>query len=86
MKISRNNPKSSDIKKAEELFRAITDTIPALIWMAGTDKGCYFFNRSWLDFTERTMEQEIGNGWAEGVHPDDLARCLDIYTTSFDKR
>jgi PAS domain S-box-containing protein len=86
MKTSRNNSKSTDTIKVEELFRAITDTVPALIWMAGTDKDCYFFNKSWLDFTGRTMEQEVGNGWAEGVHPDDFARCLDIYSTSFDKR
>jgi len=64
----------------------MADSAPALIWMSGTDKLCVFFNRGWLDFTGRTISQEMGNGWAEGVHPDDLEHCLKIYNTSFDAR
>jgi PAS domain-containing protein len=55
----------------EEQFKVMADSAPVLIWISGTDKLCYFFNAGWLRFTGRTLEQEYGNGWAEGVHPDD---------------
>jgi two-component system sensor histidine kinase VicK len=70
----------------EEQFKLMADTAPVLLWISGPDKLTYFFNSSWLRFTGRTLEQELGNGWSEGVHPDDLNRCLEIYTTSFDAR
>lgn len=70
----------------EEQFRIMADTAPVMIWIAGTDKLCYFFNTCWLTFTGRTMAQEDGNGWAEGVHPDDFERCLNTYINCFDAR
>jgi PAS domain S-box-containing protein len=72
--------------ESEDRFRNMADHAPVLLWMAGRDKLCNFFNQSWLEFTGRTLEQEIGNGWAEGVHPDDMQRCLDIYYAAFDAR
>jgi PAS domain S-box-containing protein len=74
------------LRESEERFRAMADGAPVMMWMAGIDKLCTDFNRGWLDFTGRSLEQEIGNGWAEGVHPDDLQRCLSVYVDSFDKR
>jgi len=64
----------------------IVDVAPALVWMSGPDKQCTFFNKPWLDFTGRPLERELGNGWADGVHPDDLSTCLDTYSSAFDRR
>ncbi len=71
---------------SESRFRTMSNAAPVLIWTAGVDKLCTWFNQTWLDFTGRTMEQELGNGWAEGVHPEDFDRCLATYVTAFDKR
>ena len=75
-----------EIHESEQHFRTLADGGAALIWTADVDKLCKYFNEPWLNFTGRTMEQEYGNGWAEGVHPDDFDRCLNIYVTAFDKR
>ena len=63
------------MRESEQRFHTMADTVPALIWMAGPDKLRTYFNRGWLDYTGRTMEQELGNGWADGVHPEDFALC-----------
>jgi PAS domain S-box-containing protein len=74
------------LRESEERFKNMANSAPVLIWISGTDKLCTWFNKVWLEFTGRSMEQEYGNGWADGVHPDDLDSCLEIYVTSFDKR
>lgn len=71
---------------AAEWFRPTADNLPVLIWISGADKLCTWFNRSWLDFVGRTLEQELGYGWAENVHADDFDRCLETYVASFDAR
>ena len=74
------------LRESEQRFKVITEAMPVMVWMSGTDKLCTYFNKSWLDFVGRTMEQERGNGWTENVHPDDFERCLQIYVSSFDAR
>jgi PAS domain S-box-containing protein len=73
------------INQAKELYLKIFEEFPALIWRSRLDKLCDYFNKTWLDFTGRSMEQEFGNGWAESVHPDDFDFCLQTYVTAFDK-
>ena len=74
------------LRESEERLRLVADTAPVLIWMAGTDKLYTFLNKTWLDFTSRSLAQGLGDGWSSGVHPDDLERCLGIYSTAFDAR
>ena len=74
------------LRESEARFRLVADSAPALIWMAGTDKQCEFFNKGWLSFTGRSMEQELGDGWAAGIHLADLERCMRIYSSAFDAR
>ncbi|MEN9897284.1 MAG: hypothetical protein RLZZ66_933 [Pseudomonadota bacterium] len=74
------------LSESEQRFQLIADAAPVLIWLSGTDTLCYWFNKVWLAFVGRTLEEESGNGWAEGVHPDDFAHCLDIYITNFNLR
>lgn len=74
------------LRESEERFRLVADRAPVLIWMSGTDKLCNFFNQGWLNFTGRSIDEELGNGWTSGVHPDDAQRCVEIYSESFDAR
>jgi len=84
--VSERKQAEAAIQESVERFRLMADHAPVLVWMAGTDKLCTWFNKPWLEFTGRSMEQEIGNGWAEGVHPEDFDRCLNVYETCFDQR
>jgi PAS domain S-box-containing protein len=74
------------LRESEARFQAMADTAPVLIWMTGTDGLCNYFNKPWLEFTNRTMEQEVGTGWIKGVHPDDVQGCFDGFLPAFHAR
>ncbi|MEI7595452.1 MAG: PAS domain S-box protein [Bacteroidota bacterium] len=75
-----------ELREKEFQYRNIADSGMAIIWTSGTDALCNYFNEPWLKFTGRTLEQELGNGWAEGVHPDDFDYCLKVYLEAFGKQ
>ena len=74
------------LRESEERFRLVANTAPVMIWMTAPDKLCNYFNRPWLEFTGRSLEAELGNGWEERVHPEDLKSCLETYTQAFARR
>jgi PAS domain S-box-containing protein len=76
----------SDTLIADSQFRLLVDSLPELVWISGRDRHCIYVNRQWLAFTGRTLAQELGNGWVEGIHPDDQQRCIDIFTEAFAAR
>ena len=88
--ISRNITERRQAEKllrdSELRYRTLIDSGQALIWTSGLDKKCDSFNQAWLKFTGRTLSQELGDGWVEGVHPEDVARCFETYSTAFDRR
>src|SRR5262249_21258949 len=72
--------------ESEGRFRLMAEAAPMMVWVSGPDKLCTYVNRHWLDFTGRPLEDQIGDGWSKGVHPDDLQRCLHTYGEAFEAR
>ena len=74
------------LRESEERFRNMADTAPVMMWIVDTDRRCTYVNKRWLDFTGRTLEEEIGDGWMQGIHPDDYEGCVENYFKSFEER
>ena len=77
-------PRGSDPEQIEEkFFRTMADTVPVMTWVSGLNSRRIYINRQWLEFTGRTMQQELANEWAQGVHPDEFQHCIDTYRGAF---
>lgn len=83
--ITERKRAEAGLRESEAHFRMLADAAPVLIRMAGIDKLCTWLNRPWLEYTGRALEDELGDGWTAGVHPDDAKHCLEIYTLHFDR-
>jgi len=86
IEITARKQSEAALREGEARFRAIADAAPVLIWLSGVDKQFSYFNKGWLGFTGRTMEQELGNGWTEDVYSEDFDLCLKTYVEAFEKR
>jgi PAS domain S-box-containing protein len=85
MDVTELKKAEQSVRESEERFKTAANAAPVLIWMSDQSKKRYFFNKGWLEFTGRTLQQEIGSGWTENVHGDDLENVTRLYYSSFDK-
>ena len=76
----------AELQQSEQRFRLLADAAPVLIWVSDPDSLRHWFNQPWLAFTGRSMDQELGDGWRQGVHPDDVERCHQTFTAAFNAR
>jgi formate hydrogenlyase transcriptional activator len=84
--VTERKTAEESLRQSEARFRNMADTTPVMLWVADTDKRCTYLNKSWLEFTGRTMEEELDNGWLENVHPDDGEYCFKTFTAAVDRR
>ena len=70
----------------DERFHRLVDTLPVMVWMSGLDAMCTYFNKAWLEFRGRSIQEETGNGSTEGLHPDDRDMCIETYLKAFSAR
>jgi len=84
--VKRRREAEAVLRESERRFRMLSDAAPVMIWQSGVDGLCTHFNRPWLEFTGRPIESELGNGWTESVHPDDVGRCQATYQQAFQGR
>ncbi|MBM4201877.1 MAG: PAS domain S-box protein, partial [Gammaproteobacteria bacterium] len=78
--------RTAALRESESRFRDLADAAPVMIWMTTPDALCNYFNETWLNFTGRSLEQELGHGWTESIHPDDYRACIDTYERAFEAR
>lgn len=78
--------RQSALQESKARFKVLADNAPALVWMSDLDGQASYFNQVWLDFTGRSLDQEVRSGWVQGVHPDDLQRASRAFISAFKLR
>jgi PAS domain S-box-containing protein len=86
VKLTRQRRGQQSLRASEARFRQLSDTAPVMLWTSGPDRGCTHVNRARLEFTGRPLESELGNGWSDAVHADDVAGWVETYTQAFERR
>ncbi len=86
MNIDKRKKFEVELHESEERFRNMADAAPVLIWVSGPNCMLTYFNKPWRDFTGRKPGEDLGDGWQEVIHPDDLNYCVLVYKTAFDNR
>jgi PAS domain S-box-containing protein len=76
----------AQLRESEERFRTMADAAPVFIWLFDANQLCTYVNKPWLDFTGRPLNDELGIGWMQSIHPDDSSGVLDTYSQSFQER
>ena len=84
--ITERRQAENAVSESEQRFRLVADTAPVMIWMADPDHLCTYVNQTWLNFTGRPLEAEIGNGWRKGIHPEDVDACTKTCREMFEQR
>jgi len=84
--ITERQQAEAALRESEERFRHVANAAPVMIWMSAPDRLCTYFNQPWLNFTGRPLHAELGDGWLEGVHPEDSQHCMQAYVAAFDRR
>ncbi len=74
------------LKESEERFRNVADTAPVMIWIVDPDKQCTYVNKRGVDFSGRSMNQLLGDGWTQGIHPEDYDAVVETYMTTLEHR
>ena len=75
----------AELRESEARFLEVADAAPVLIWISDVTKKCIWFNKPWLEFTGRSIEQDMGVGWVDGVHPEDIDACVEVYNDAFER-
>jgi PAS domain S-box-containing protein len=83
IEVIRRKEAEDGTRESEARFRSMADSVPALIWLSDLSQKRTYFNKTWLAFTGRSLEQELGDGWIEHLHPEDRVRYLSAYTDAF---